>query len=62
MSGLAYDETDPRIGLGDELDSSVLEAKIEKIQPVWDHLKTNRDTHKLLLNSDIHVHFEDFHF
>ena len=62
MSDLAFDEIDPRIALGDELDSPVLEAKIEKLQPVWDHLKTNPDTHKLLLNSDIHVHFEDFHF
>jgi hypothetical protein len=62
MSDLACDEIDPRIALGDELDESVLKANIEKLQPVLDQLKTNPDTNKLLCNSDIGFHFEDFHF
>lgn len=71
MSGLAYDDKfnriskgirETRIALGDELNKSVLKAKIERLQPVWDHLKTNPDTHKLLNNFDIEVSFEDFHF
>tara|TARA_B110000037_G_C17103224_1_gene498857 strand:- start:519 stop:893 length:375 start_codon:yes stop_codon:yes gene_type:complete len=44
MSGLAFN---------DEI------ATKEMLQPVWDYLKKNPDTHKLLLNSDIEVSFED---